>query len=340
LYASQEASFYNSVQFFQKNVHREQVDHLLEHRKLTLSGTGNLNAKSYFLSELMQATSPEVVGKKKDGINTLFWVIEEASEAEKVMANYRFWNGLPVHNFASKGEKPISDLEKMFRLYRMMSPERKVVVIDPASFFAVYPSPYEIKKNTFTLKKGEKFDPMETINNLLDIGYEFSADEFLVPGTYCKQGGLLNVFVPTFRSPLKIEIDGVDIAGIYEYDQETQQVARSYDQVDIVPLKCAQEKGSLLEFLKTDSLIVDDEIDLSPEFSQTMKTLEKEEHDSKFPAFITFTAFPEEEDKHYFYLYYLSILKFQDVYDFLNDLREKQRAAWRVMIFSKHLDEL
>src|SRR5690606_24133697 len=132
--------------------------------------------------------------------------------------------------------------------------------------------------------------------------------------------------------------------------------------LSVVPLKSHRQNSTLLEFLKSDVLIVDDEIDISPEYSEKMKELEKDRkgrkerppslrvqssretgndcEDEGSPAFCVFTAFPEEEDKHYFYLYYLSILKFQDVYDFLNDLREKQRAGWKVMVFSKHLDEL
>jgi transcription-repair coupling factor len=327
-------------QFFQKNIHRGEVDHLLEHRRLTLSGTGNLNAKAFFLNELMLATSAENLPKKKIGFNTLFWIIEEAAEAEKVCANFRFWNGLPVHNFSLREGKPLTDLEKMFQLYTIIRPERKVIVIDPASFFAVYPSPHEIQKNTIQLKKREIFDSMKIINELLEKGYEFSADEFLIPGTYCQRGGLLNIFIPTHHSPLKIELDGVKIEAIYEVDQKTNKIVGSFDHIDIVPLRCAREKATLFEFLKADTVIVDDEIDLSPDFEENMKKVESKELSADSPAFVTFTAFPEEEDTHYFYLYYLSILKFQDVFDFLNDLREKQRAAWKVMIFSKHLDEL
>lgn len=338
------------MQFFPKNVHREQVDHLLEHRRLTLSGTGNLNAKAYFLSELMKSVHPDELRRKADALNTVFWVIEEPSEAEKVCANFRFWSPVTVYNYVLQPNEQLSGLQKMLRLYTIMKPERKVIVMDPISFFAVYPSKADLKKQTFQLKKGMKFDQMSVINELLEIGYEFSADESLTPGSYCQRGGLLNVYVPTLSSPLKVELDGVHISSIYEYDQQHKKIVREYESIDVVPLKCEREKSSLMEFLERDMLIVDDEIDLSPEYAEKMKEVEKgrkdlkegkgsNEHDES-PAFCVFTAFPEEEDKHYFYLYYISILKFQDVYDFLNDLREKQRAAWRVMIFTKHMEEL
>jgi len=328
------------MKFFPKNVHREQIDHLLEHRKLTLSGTGNQNAKAYFLSELMKDTDPEQLERAKEGINTMFWVIEEPGQAEKVCANFRFWSSIPVHNFVMEEGKVLTDLEKMLRLYTVLHEERKVIVIDSAAFFAIYPSLEDIKTNTLELKVGDTFDSIQAINELLEIGYEFSADEFLVPGTYCKQGGLLNIYVPSLKSPVKVELDGAKIVGLYEYDQETQQVARKYDHLEVVPLKFKREKSSLLEFLRSDYLVVDDEIDLSVDYAEQMKELEKSKDSNDEPAYLIFTAFPEEEDKHYFYLYYLSILKFQDVYDFLNDLREKQGAAWKVMIFSKHLDDL
>lgn len=358
------------MQFFPKNVHGEQVEHLIQQRKLTLSGTGNLNAKAFFLHEVMEGTSSFALstelrsdkkgGKKFKGFKTLFWVIEEPGDAEKVCANFRFWSQLPIYNFVQQPNEQISDLQKMLRLYTILRDERKVVVMDSVSFFAAYPSLSDIQKQTLELKKGMVFDQMQTINTLLEIGYEFSSDEFLIPGAYCQRGGLLNIYIPSLKSPVKVELDGVKVAGIFEFDQNSKQIVKEYDSISVVPLKCHREKSTLLEFLNSDTLIVDDEIDISPEYSEKMREMEKEGKGNKGlkgnkgdkeddvegkgvenePAFCVFTAFPEEEDKHYFYLYYLSILKFQDVYDFLNDLREKQRAGWKVMIFSKHLEEL
>lgn len=325
--------------FFPTNVHREHVDHLLEHRKLTLSGTGNLNAKAFFLQEIMQNTDPSQLKRKKDGFTKMFWLLEEPSEAEKTVANFRFWSPIPVHNFVVREDEQLTDLEKTMRLYQLMRPERQVFVMDPQTFFGMYPSLKDIEANTIKLKVGETFDSMETINELLENGYEFSADEFLIPGTYCQKGGLLNVFSPTMRAPVKIEIDGTKIEGIFEYDQENQQIARKYEEIEIVPLKFDREKAHLWDFLGRDSVIIDDEVSLEADFGTEMKAFQ-EAKGEEMPARISFTAFPEEEDTHYFYLYYLSILKFQDVFDFLNDLREKQRASWKVMLFSKHLDEL
>ncbi|MDP2691854.1 MAG: transcription-repair coupling factor [bacterium] len=338
---------------------------MLEHRRLTLSGTGNLSAKAYFLSELMQHTNAELLERPEDGLRNFFWIIEESSEADKVCSNFRFWSSLPVHNFVQQPGESLADLEKMLRLYTILRDERKVVVMDPASFLGVFPSLKDIRQSTLELKTGEILDSMEVINRLLEMGYEFCADEFLVPGTYHKQGGILNIFVPTLRSPLKVELDGAEIAGLYEFDQETQMVSRKHESVSVVPLHLAREKSSLLEFLTAQDLLVDDEVDLSVEFGDRMKVFEEESKKefvpisasstksskkspqksvqtspNHFPALVKFTAFPEEEDHHYFYLYYLSILKFQEVFDFLNDLREKQRASWKVMIFTKHLAEL
>ena len=348
------------MRFFPENVHREHLDHLLEHRKLTLSGTGNLNAKAFFLSELMQYSDPERLKEADDGFRTLFWVIEEPNEAEKVCANMRFWSSLPVYNFALPEGQQLDDLQKMLNLYQVLKRERKVVVIDPVAFFAVFPDQRQLERKTMSLKVGDKLDSMEVINQLLEIGYEFHDDAFLAPGTYHKQGGLLNIYVPSLASPVKVELDGVQIEGIYEYHQETKQVARKHQMVQVVPLKFDRASAHFLDYLGRDAVIVNDEIDLSPEYSVKMKALMTHDpaandrgEDSKRsggavdrlaaagkPALVAFTAFPEEEDRHYFYLYYLSILKFQDVFDFLNDLKEKQRGEWKVMVFTRHMDEL
>ncbi len=328
------------MQFFPEKVHQQHSDHLLEHRRLTLSGIGNLNAKAYFLSEMMHLTDPEQLKRSEDGIQTMFWVIEDVSQAEKVAANFRFWSRTPVENFTVKDDETLSDMDQMLRLYRILDGERKVVIIDPKTMLSTCPTKKDIDHNTISLKVGDTFDSMETINQLLEMGYDFSADDFLMPGTYCQRGGLLNVYVPTLRTPLKIELDGVKIEGIYEYDQESQQIAKKYEDIQIVPLKCNREKATLFEFFQKNMMLVEDEVDVSPDFDVAIAKLLKGKDAEKIPAFVMFTAFPEDEDKHYYYLYYLSILKFQDVHDFMNDLREKQRASWKVMIFTKHLDEL
>ncbi|MDF2379259.1 MAG: transcription-repair coupling factor [Candidatus Gracilibacteria bacterium] len=353
------------MNFFPPDLHRKHIDHLLEHRRLTLSGTGNRNAKAHFLGEVMKYSNPEQLKRSGDGIKTLLWVVEDARDAEKTAANMKFWTSLPVHNFALQDDEKLSDLHKMLRLYAFLKDERKVVVIDPQSLLSSYCSRQELEKKTLNLKVGQVFDSMEVINAILDMGYEFSDDEYLMPGSYCKQGGLLNVFLPTMASPVKIELDGVKIAGLYEFDQENKQVARKHKELQIVPLKFERETADFMEYLHRDCLLINDEVDLSPEFllrmqefeeeqlvaqntkpkkedvkKKKVKKMEKSIEEQEKPALVTFTSFPEEEDTHYFYLYYLSILKFQDVFDFLNDLREKQKGGWKVMIFSKHLEEL
>ncbi|MDP3976059.1 MAG: hypothetical protein Q8P95_04020, partial [bacterium] len=320
------------MRFFPSDLHRQQFDHLQKSRRLTLSGTGNLNAKAYLLSELVRNLD--------DKLSTLFWVIEDAKEGDKTCEDFRFWSQVPVHNFTLPEGRQLTDLEKMLRLYTVLRPERKVVVIDPQTFFAAYPSRQDIEKSTLRLRVGDTLDSVAVINQLLEIGYEFSPDDFLPPGSYCKQGGLLNIYIPTLSSPVKVELDGAQISGLYEYDQETQQLARKHESIDVVPLKFARENAHVLDFLGARDLVVNDEIDLSPEFAQKMDEFFHEEPGNEVPYLVSFTAFPEESDQHYFYLYYLSILKFQDVYDFLNDLQEKWKAKWKVMIFTRHFEEL
>lgn len=327
----------SGMTFFPENVHREHIDHLLEHRRVTFSGIGNLNAKAFFVHELLTHSDPHLLKKKKDGFNTVFWVLEDPAEAEHVMQSFEFWGSHRILNLISKPGVLLSPFEKAMRLYALLRDERKVVLIDEEMLLSHVPAREDIEKATLKLKIGDDLDGHQIINQLLTMGYEFSADEFLIPGSYNKQGGMMNIFVPTMHSPVKLEMDGDVISGIFEYDQENQQLARKYEELEVVPLTFPKEKARLIDYLDQQSVLLDDEVGLHVENEEDIKELfEKDDA----PALLSITAFPEEEDKHYYYLYYLSILKFQDVFDFLNDLREKQKAGWKVMIFTKHFQEL
>jgi transcription-repair coupling factor len=317
--------------FFPQNLHTDIIKHLKAQKQLTLSGTGNLNAKAFMLADLLQKTDHQ----------TLFWIIEDPKEAQKTEEAARFWTKAMIYNFChkSENEKP-SDLERILRLYAIQKEEKKIIIADPDSFFFPLPQPKALKTQTVTLKKGEQIDTTHVINQLLENGYEFSKDDFLAPGTYCKQGGLLNIFIPTLNHPIKIESDGITIDAIFEFDQESKLISKKHNTINIVPLSFKSEKGHFIDYLDEKTVLVNDEIDLSETYADRIKEIYQDIKAKHHPSVVTLTAFPEEDDTHYFYLYYLSILKFQDVFDFLNDLREKKKTNWKIQIFTKHFTEL
>jgi len=54
---------------------------------------------------------------------------------------------------------------------------------------------------------------------------------------------------------------------------------------------------------------------------------------------VIFTSFPRN-DEPYYHLRYLSVLKYYNVFDLLNDLRDKVQREWRINILTKRVKEL
>jgi transcription-repair coupling factor (superfamily II helicase) len=54
---------------------------------------------------------------------------------------------------------------------------------------------------------------------------------------------------------------------------------------------------------------------------------------------LIFVSFNEDED-HHRHLHYVSVMKYRGSYDFANDMRDKYRDGWRVIVFTKDSSEI
>ncbi|HEC21174.1 MAG TPA: transcription-repair coupling factor [Candidatus Peregrinibacteria bacterium] len=307
-----------------KDLHSSLITHLQKKKRLTLSGAGSFSSKSFLIAD--------VVERSKFG--TTLWVVESPHEAESLVRNLEVWFKREVLSFTFYEDK--EEVSRTDLIYEIQRNEGKIIIIDIETFLETTPPKKELEKSTFLIEKGMTFSSVDLINRLLEMGYSFSEDAFLEKGSYCRQGDVVSVFVPNLSRPIKIDFEGDKVAEIFEYDLETNTPVKTPSEVKIVPLSLEQEGGSLFEFLGKKDLLVWDELDVSDYLS---------EKGSKFPStplfsLINFTAFPEEDDQDFHYLYYLSVLKFQDTFDFLNDLKEKRSQGWKVLLLTKNKEEI
>jgi transcription-repair coupling factor len=317
------------VNTFDKKLHEPLIDHLHEKKRLTVSSSGNVSSKAFFIADLLS----------KSKFKNILWVTEDKDYAEKAARNMQFWlkgKAKKTVSIYTENDEEIKDKECSQRICELVGKDRKIIVMDVAAYFENLPSKEEFSRRELTLKKGDKISVMDMINELLERGYDFTEDNFLAPGQYFKQGGIINIFSPNYPSPLKIEIDEDKIAGMYLYDQQEKTILCGIDEVSVVSESFHSKDSYISAYCDKSCLIIHDELDLSEEYVARHK---EHERNNGFGV-IDFTAFPEEDDNNHFSLLYLSMLKYRDVFDFVNDLREKKGRGWQITIATRNLEEL
>ncbi|MBU0706233.1 transcription-repair coupling factor [Patescibacteria group bacterium] len=193
------------------------------------------------------------------------------------------------------------------------------------------PSYEEVKEAGVVIEKGSEVRIVELFNRLIKMGYYPSADIMLRKGECRRSGGVINVFPPNHDHVVKIEMDYDTVAGIWYFDQETKQLGKELKKIDILPINITGTGGGLLENCGPDDLIIVDDIDEEEQFIDILNRLEVNK--------LHFTSFPKS-DEEYFHLRYLSVLKYYNIFDLLNDLRDKVQRDWKINILTKRTKEL
>ena len=93
----------------------------------------------------------------------------------------------------------------------------------------------------------------------------------------------------------------------------------------------------LTDLFNKNCLVIEDEIDLGDEFYEIWNEMFDEMY-GKFRG-ISFVSFNEDDSSHQ-HLHYISVLQYRGVYDFLNDIREKKRDSWQVVLLSKDFSHI
>lgn len=130
------------------------------------------------------------------------------------------------------------------------------------------PSVREMKKRSFTVRKGMTLSLMELARQLTELDYDDEL-EVTVPGEFSKRGGLLDVFSPSGRQPARIEFFGDEIESIRLFSPESQRSTGEVEEYEII-LRSGSgsellEQGEIQDYFKGwDPLLV-------PVFPETLR---------------------------------------------------------------------
>jgi len=318
-------------------VQNDRVLDLLEKKKnISISGAGNFSAKGFMFSDVI---------REKTDIKTVLWVVNDVVEQDHVIRSLRFWGDIDVvpYNFSEATPDKIRETENFNKLNAielvkaMEKQDRKIIVAPYSDLMGFFPDCTEINKNTFILEKGNKVNVTKLFEDLIDIGYEVSEDPCVKKGTYYKSGEVLTIFPVSYDYPVKIDVGFDQIETIKLIDAVTKEELGEVEDVEIVPSNFKIANKKLSDYFTGNFMVVEDELDLNDDYFEPWNEMFDEAYGKIYS--LAFVSFNEDDENHQ-HLHYISVLKYRGVYDLVNDLRDKKRNQWRVIVFTKDKQEI
>ncbi|MDD3119867.1 MAG: CarD family transcriptional regulator [Candidatus Gracilibacteria bacterium] len=121
-----------------------------------------------------------------------------------------------IYSFLIKDED-IFELKDEFSYMSFLNAKSGTFLVNYDLFYSEFPSEYEISKNSLCLKKGENSKIEEVIKKLVDFSYKYS--DFLVEGSYKKDGDILSIKPFSSKNFYKISFFGDEVEEILEVDE-------------------------------------------------------------------------------------------------------------------------
>lgn len=305
--------------YFPQSVHDALFKMFNKDQSLVFSGISNNSAKGYLLSDLLNQHQTENV----------FWVLDSDKEIYDLHHHLVFWLDWEVICLddlsGQEGETyKINELVVSLKLKK-----KRIYLINKKDLDAPLPSYEGIEEGGILLQKDQELRTVEFFNRLIHMGYQPSADLTLKKGECRRSGGVINVYPLNYDSVVKIEVNYDKVNGIWLYNQESKQLGTTLGQLDILPVDPPVGVGTILDHVGEKDLWIVDDLD-EQDAAITPKHFFKKAQ---------FTSFPNT-DETYAHLRYLSVLKYYNIFDLLNDFRDKLQRGWTLVILTKRAEEM
>lgn len=324
------------IRFF-PSVQNNRVLELFENRKnISVSGGGNYSSKVFTFADVI---------RKVHHLKNILWVVNDVVEQEQVIRSLKLWTDLDIFGYSLaptdiNNPREIAE-ENRIRLIefvgRLANNKRKVIVVPYINLMANLPDSHEVQERCLVIKKGESLNVTELFERLISLGYEVSDDPTLKKGTYVRSGEVLKIFPVNCEEPVMIEVGFDEVGQISFFNQEVKEKTAEVEKLEIVPVRFEKMDKTIADYFDASTLIIEDELDIIDEFYDAWNAIFDEVY-GKIHS-IAFVSFNEDDENHQ-HLHYISVLKYRGAYDLANDMREKQRDGWRILIFSKDPREI
>lgn len=325
----------NLIRYLPTVLNTRVLEMLDSKRTFSVSGSANYSSKIFTVADAM---------REAETVKGVIWIVNNIQEADLVIKDLKVWVNWPARWFDSKLEQmPNSKLERMRKLKTMellsvvRESGQRCLAIPYFDLLKKIPDLNWLDKVKVLLEKGKEINLMSFYEAMIAMGYELSDDSYLVKGSYHRTGDSLTIFPVNADYPVRIDIGFETIEMMESYNQDTEEKASlgAMKKLEIWPVNFEESELSLIDAFRKDNLIIEDDLEIYDEFYDDWNAAFNEVY-SKHHV-MSFVSFNEDENSHT-HLHYLSVLKYRGAYDLVNDLKEKSKDAWNVILFTKHKD--
>jgi transcription-repair coupling factor (superfamily II helicase) len=203
-------------------------------------------------------------------------VVRAMADAHRWAQDLRFF-GAPVLEFPEReprlwrgGHHREADAERAVIARRLASGEPVVVVATPAGLDTALPAPAEFAARTLRIGVGDRLERELLLEAFETAGYE-RVETVVEVGQWSVRGGIVDVFVPSHPSPVRLEFFGDDVESIRRFDPTTQRSTDALDELLVLPLGAPVEEAGaayLLDYVPVAAPVILDAPALLDETSE------------------------------------------------------------------------
>ncbi len=312
-------------------------DLVSDKKTFSVSGFSNHSSKVFTVVDSLRSEK-----KNNGGI----WIVNSKNDVEPILKEFELWNGLDVYSFDSKIEsQSVSKLNRIKRIKLMellsliKTDDKRFLVIPYFELLKRIPDISWLEQAKLILKKNTELNLMNFYESLIAMGYELSEDAFLEKGSYFRSGDVLTIYPVNYHNPVRINIafDKIESIEIYDQNSLDKDSVEELKECEIWPIVFEESDKLLIDAFRKDNLIIEDDLEIYDEFFEDWNASFNDVYNRN--QVISFVSFNEDEKNH-LHLHYLSVLKYRGSYDLVNDLKEKIKDSWNIVVFTKKLDEL
>ncbi len=205
--------------------------------------------------EVYHAARPYLIAALARVLNQPLLVITPRSNrARQWVDELRTWlpDEVPVHNFADPDALPyeripwapetrqrrlealVSLLTVSDSLARGQATVAPIVVSSARALVQMTLPVREMRLALRQIKQGQAFDLNKVLANWVGLGYESEA-VVETPGVFSRRGGIVDIWPPNLRKPIRIELFGDEIDSLRTFDPSTQRTLARVEQAWIGP---------------------------------------------------------------------------------------------------------
>ncbi|MDP8313492.1 MAG: transcription-repair coupling factor [Candidatus Celaenobacter antarcticus] len=198
-------------------------------KKLRLSGLNN-SAKALALSHVFNNSNKSILlVTENDSIAQHACDDLEVLLSKEKIFHLSGYELLPYERFSPR--KTVQ-LERSNTLSAAISGKSGIYVVSLRELLRIISTPKIYKKLLLTLEKDKEYNIDLILSHLVSAGYH-NTSQIAQAGEISKRGGILDIFSPQYKHPIRLEFWGDEITSIREFDLSSQLSLRE-DLIEII----------------------------------------------------------------------------------------------------------